>query len=430
MKRKAVIMLLTLCMTAAAVGCGDKAKNSTSENKDSDKKTEAVQDDKKEEDKDKEENTDPNAEITSVKVDDLKKYVTLGEYKGLEGEKSTLTVSDAEVEYQIEGQMKYNAQEVTDRPAQEGDIVNISYVGKVDGKEFEGGKGSNYDLELGSKTFIEGFEEGLVGVTKGQELDINVTFPDPYQNNTELSGKPAVFSVSVNSISKAPELTDEWVASNTEYKTVDEYKAAMKDMLQESSDGQSDYYLKNGLFNKVMENSTISDYPEDLLTTETENYKKQIEQYYGAQAQMTLDDLISAQGITVEEFENMAKEKAKERLGQKMIVQAIMDAEGMHFTQADYDKLVDEYVKNYKFQSKEAMISQYGEDVIKDNILWDKVCEVLIANANITQVDGSEQGSVSDGSAPQEGSVSDASAEEPTPDTPSEGSASDNSTAE
>ena len=190
--------------------------------------------------------------------------------------------------------------------------------------------------------------------------------------------------MTVNSISAAPELTDEWVAANTEYKTADEDKESIKKMIEDSNDDQSVYYLATSLFSQVQENSDIKEYPKDLLEKETQNYKDQIESLYATAAGMSMEDFIEAQGYTEDTFNELAEEKGKERLQQKMIVQAIMNAEKMKISKEDYDKMVEDYAAKYGFESKEVMLENYGEDMVKDTILWNQVGNVLIENGKIT----------------------------------------------
>lgn len=369
MKKRLVAMCLALCLAFTMTACGGSEAESEAEGE-----TEAVDE-------------EAAAQVLkAVDVDDLSKYFTLGEYKGLTTTRTVYEITDEDVEYQIESAMEYNSVEVTDRPIQEGDIANIDYVGTMDGVEFDGGSGSNYDLTIGSGTFIEGFEEGLIGATTGQEVDVNVTFPDPYLNNTDYSGKDAVFHVTVNAIYEIPELTDEWVQENTEYTSVDEYRAYIRELLEDNSGSQADYEVKTALFDQVLANSEIIEYPEELLNAESESYKEQIETLYATASGMTLDDFITAQGLTVEEFESVCEEGAKTRLQQKMVVQAILDAEGIEITQGDYDAMIEDYAISYGFTDAASMIDTYGEDMIKFNVLWDEACEVLLETAVIEEV--------------------------------------------
>ena len=148
---------------------------------------------------------------------------------------------------------QYEQVEVTeDRAVQKEDTVNIDYTGYMDGEEFEGGSATGDDLLIGSGSFISGFEDGLIGHKKGEEVTLDLTFPEDYQNE-EMQGKAVQFKVKINKISQAPELTDEWVAANTDYKTVEEYKAAQKELMQKSADADYESQVKSDLFSLVVD---------------------------------------------------------------------------------------------------------------------------------------------------------------------------------
>ena len=402
MKKRGTLIALALCTALVFTGCSGSNSKDGKDSKNTGEKID-ISDMK-----------DSDDLVKALDLKDLGKYMTLGQYKGLEGTKMVYEITDEDVDAQVNGTLSQNSAVVTDRPVQDGDIVNIDYVGTVDGVEFEGGKGQNYDLTIGSGEFIDGFCTGRIGATTGQQVDVNVTFPGPYQNNTDLSGKDAVFHVTVNSISAPPELTDEWVAANTEYKTVDEYKASIRKMIEDSNDDQSIYYLATSLFSQVQENSEIKEYPEDLVKKETQNYKDQIESMYAAAAGMTMDEFIEAQGYTEETFNELAEEKGKERLQQKMIVQAIMNAEDIRITQEDYDKMVEDYAQRYGFESKDTMIQSYGEDMVKDTILWNKVGDVLVENGKITDQTVDEGEADTSGASQGEADASDDAQQEET----------------
>jgi len=360
MKKKFMIGMAVLCAGAMLAGCGN-TKEDTS--KDTAKDT-----------------------IRAIDIDDLDNYVTLGEYKGLEAEKTIYEVTDEDIQTQIDSGLAANTVEVTDRAVQEGDILNIDYVGSMDGAEFEGGTAEAQTLEIGSNSLIEGFEAGLIGANIGDEVELNLTFPDPYENNPDFAGKPVVFLVTVNSISEAPELTNEWVAENTEYTTIDEYKASIKESLQESNESRSESDLQTALFTLVVDDSEIKEYPEDLLAEEVQNYKDQIESMYGSMYDMTLDELIETMGYTEEEFEKLAQEQGKSYLTQKMVVQAIFNAEDVKITQEDYDEMMNEFAVSYGYEDKKTLLEAYDESQVKNTILWRKACDILMETAVITEV--------------------------------------------
>lgn len=215
MKKKLIMALLALSIAVMAAGCGDKKSDKS---KDDDKKTETSAEDTAVD-------TNSKGKVVAVDVDDISKYVKLGDYKNLEVTETKTEITDADVEDYISQQLTYKAEEITeDRPVQENDTVNIDYTGYLDGEAFDGGSATDSDLLIGSNSFIDGFESGLIGKSKGEEVTLDLTFPDPYSNNPDLAGKPVQFKVKINAIKAAPELTDEWVKNNTDKQTVDEYK--------------------------------------------------------------------------------------------------------------------------------------------------------------------------------------------------------------
>ena len=254
MKKRKLAAVLALAVALTVAGCGDK-KESTQENT----KTE-TQDTKTETDEATEDITkDAEGHVVAVDVDDISKYVTLGDYKNLEVEVTKSQVTDESVEQYIQQQLSYQPVEVTeDRPVQENDTVNIDYTGYMDGEAFEGGTATDTDLIIGSGQFIDGFESGLIGKKKGEEVTLDLNFPDPYQKNPDLAGKAVQFKVKINKISEPAELTDAWVAENTDLKTADEYKAEIKASLTESAEMEYKNTKKSNLFQALVNVSTIN----------------------------------------------------------------------------------------------------------------------------------------------------------------------------
>ena len=207
----------------------------------------------------------PEAYLSGINVAD---YVTLGEYKGIEVSVDAPVVTDEYLDSYIDYVLQSNmvTTEITDRPVEEGDIVNIDYEGKIDGVAFDGGTAQGYDLTIGSGTFIDGFEDGLIGAETGETVDVNVTFPENYQGE-EVAGKDAVFTVTVNSISveTLPELTDEFVQGlDVGVNTVEEYRQYAYDLLMEEEQATHDSNAEIAVLEAVMAGSQIQDPPEDM----------------------------------------------------------------------------------------------------------------------------------------------------------------------
>ena len=265
-------------------------------------------------------------------------YVTVNKYKGLEvTEVAKNEVSDDSVEQEIQSRLEAAApeQDVTDRAAQSGDWVNIDYTGTLDGVAFDGGTATGYDLELGSGSFIgasgdyQGFEDQIVGHNTGEEFDITVQFPENYQSS-DLAGKPANFHIVLNKIYQkvTPELTDEWVANNSESsKTVDEYKEEVKNSLQEQQDDSGNSQLKQEVQTALLDQIEVNKYPDgavDEQVKQANDYYTQIAQMYGVE----LSDFITTYlKMTEDQFNKKIEDSAKQavQLEEAVIVLSILD---------------------------------------------------------------------------------------------------------
>lgn len=211
---------------------------------------------------------------------DWSQYIDIGEYSSIELDMYP-DVTDEDIENEINTLLLSMGEtvEVTDRAAEEGDTLDIDFVGTVDGEEFEGGSYSGYSLTLGSGTFIDGFEEGLIGAETGQTVTLNLQFPDPYRNNPDLAGKDVVFTVTVNSITETiyPEFNDAFVAENTDYSTVEEYREGTSRALEEQYHEDMVTYKSSYAYYNVYDNSTFTEtYPEGLI----EKFYNQYIDYY------------------------------------------------------------------------------------------------------------------------------------------------------
>ena len=380
MKKKLAILLLALGILGMAAGCGKDKEDS--------KKTE---DNKQAE----ESLTNADGLVVAVDVENIEDYVKLGEYQNLEvTEQPKPEVTEEVLENNIHYLLvnNYKPVEVTeDRAVQQDDTVNIDYTGYMDGKEFEGGADTGADLRIGSGSFIDGFEDGLVGHKKGEEVTLDLTFPDPYKPNPDFSGKAVQFKVKINKISAPPALTDEWVAANTEFKTVEEFRNVQKEAIQVSLDSDYDTQVKSDLFGLVVENSEITKYPEDLMEDAKVKVREQLDMMYQAQAGITLDDYIEQQGITEEETEKALEESAQQYLTQNLVVQAILDKEGVEFTEKEYEKEKEEYAKSAGFPDVATMESYSDAKTIKENVLWEAACDIIQSTATIKEETSTEE---------------------------------------
>lgn len=381
MKKRLAIILLALGVLGMFTGC-NKDKENKEESQQENQSTEASV-------------VNKDGFVVAVDVDNIENYVKLGEYQNLEvSEEPKSEVTDDVLENNIRYLLvsQYDPVEVTeDRAVQQDDTVNIDYTGYMDGEAFEGGAGTGADLRIGSGQFISGFEDGLVGHKKGEEVTLDLTFPDPYKTNPDFSGKAVQFKVKINKISAPPKLTDEWLAENTEFKTVEEFRNNQKESIQKSLDMDYDSKVKSDLFSLVVENSEITEYPEDLMKEAKALVREQLDAMYQSQVGITLDDYIEQQGITEEETEKALQESAQQYLTQNMIVQAVMDAEGMKLTEKDYEKEKEAYALSSGFTDVETMELYADAKTIKENVLWNVVCEVIQETATIKETETTEK---------------------------------------
>lgn len=320
---------------------------------------------------------------------DYSKYVELGQYKGIEVTVQSTEVTDDEVTKEIDERLNNDSEnkEVKDRAIKKDDIANIDYVGKIDGKEFEGGSAEGTDLTIGSGQFIPGFEDQLIGVKKGETVDVKCTFPEDYQNE-DVAGKDAVFTVTVNSIKEkvVPKLTDAWVkeSSSDEYKTVEAYKEGVKAELVKNKENQAEVQKTADVLTAIVKNSKISGYPED----EIDEYIDEMKQYYEQMMSMygmTFDQYLEQMGQTEEDFREEAKTAAQATIGRQMVCKMIAKAEGMTVTEEEYKKGLEDYAQKYSTTSKtytaEEFEEAYGKDVVEENILLEKVLTFITDNA-------------------------------------------------
>ena len=327
--------------------------------------------------------TETETEIEEVSLTDMPEYtaldyVTLGEYKGLTVTQEPIEITDEEIQEVIDSE---TMETLTEGTVEEGDIVNIDYEGTLDGEAFDGGSAEGYDLEIGSGTFIDGFEEGLTGLEIGSETDLDLTFPEDYQSE-DLAGKDVVFHVTINSVQRVPELTDEVAAKVADGKTAEEYKESVRQDLIDTETLTQEQNAKYDLIDQVYENATIDGYPEEKL----EFYTKYAKYMYAQQAEaygMTLEDMCTAYGMTEEEFMTSLEDSYKEMLSQEMVLKAVAETEKLEVTDEEYQAGVEKYAEELSVD-EDALVDQYGEQYLRDQLTLDKALDFLYDNANIT----------------------------------------------
>ena len=256
--------------------------------------------------------------------------VELGQYKGVEIQREDRTVTDEEVQSAIDSRLEANPDWVAvERPAENGDTVNIDFVGIRDGEAFEGGTGENYDLVLGSGSFIDGFEEGLVGAVKGQELSLDLTFPDPYLNNPDLAGQPVVFDVTVNRVEEpqTPELNDAFVQRISDFDTVDAWEADLRAQLEDAKEQQAETAEENALFDAVVANATFTDV-DASIEAEYERMMEQNETLLAMQG-MDLDQYLSYFNMDQAAYEERMHNQADYNVKLELVLAKIAETEGL-----------------------------------------------------------------------------------------------------
>jgi trigger factor len=314
---------------------------------------------------------------------DLKPEVELGAYKGIEIEKIDTTVSGLDVDQEIDRVRRQNARkiDVTDRAAKDGDITNIDFEGFVDGEAFEGGKGESYSLTLGSKSFIPGFEDQIIGHEIGDEFDVNVTFPEDYHSE-DLKGKAAVFKCKLNSLQEEqlPELDDEYVSDISDVETVDEYKESIRKQLTEKKENQAKIKIENTAIEKLMDSSKM-DIPASMIESQQESMLNEFKQQLSMQG-MSFDMYSQYTGINEDTMLEQVKPEAEKRVKSRLVLEAVAKAENIEVSDEDLDKKLEEMATMYGIEVDKfkGYIGDKEKDSIKKDIAVEKAAEFIAAN--------------------------------------------------
>lgn len=395
MKKKICMLVLALCMTASFTACGSKEDTkSSAEAKNEDTKEDVKEEETQERKEDSEEVTE-DTRIVSVAADEMEKYIKLGEYKGLDVQEDVQEVTDADVETQIETNLSQNPVEVTDENAEvkEGDVVNIDYEGKKDGVAFEGGTAEGFDLTIGSGSFIDGFEDGLIGAKKGEIRNLNLTFPENYQEE-DLAGQDVVFTVKINAIKTTPELTEEWVKENTEYDSVEKYKEGVRKDLEETNSETAKNTALSNAWTTVMDSSEVVKYPQEDVDKAMKLFDDNLKEY-AQQQNMEPEEFLETQGMTQEQFDEQSKEYAEYTVKQNLIVQAIMDAEKMTLVDERSEEAKKELAANYSVDDISALAEEFGQETVNQSIALTRVTDFILDNAKVNtfiKTDDDKQG--------------------------------------
>lgn len=324
---------------------------------------------------------------------DASDYVTLGNYIGVEASAAEPVVDDELVDMYINYYILPSyatTEEVTGRAIEEGDTVNIDYVGYIDGEPFAGGTGSNPSLTIGSGQFIGGFEDGLIGVNAGETVSLELTFPNPYQPNPDLSGVPVVFDVTVNSISKQtePELNDEFVQSLgiEGCTTVKELRDYLYNLFYEDAVQTYENSIEATLVDTIMADSTFKEPPAEMV----ERLYQNLIDGYSAEAELqglSLSDYMQYfYGMDEETYTERFREDALRGAQQYIMLQAIADIEGLDATDEQLQEEITRRVEVYGFESEEAYREGTDVETLKEQLMRENVMEFLKENGNITAI--------------------------------------------
>jgi trigger factor len=316
----------------------------------------------------------------------VKPEVTLGEYKGIEVTKASAEVTDEDIDAELKRVQEQNSRLVTveDRAVQDGDQTVIDFEGFVDGKTFEGGKGEDYALTIGSHSFIDTFEEQLIGKAIGEACEVNVTFPNEY-HATDLAGKPAMFKVTVKEIKskELPELNDEFASEVSEFENLEEYKNDIKVKLAEKKEKEAATENEDNVVQKVVENSTM-EIPEPMIESQVNNMVNDYARRMQSQG-LSLDQYMKFTGMTIESLKDQMKPQALKRIQTRLVLEAVAKAENITVADEAVDKEISGMAEAYKMevdQVKEAL-GESGIVQMKEDLAVQEAVDFLVAEAKL-----------------------------------------------
>ena len=313
-----------------------------------------------------------------------KPEIELGKYKGIEINKIEYNVSDDDIDHELGHMQEHNSRLITvdDRPVENGDITVIDFVGSVDGVEFEGGKAENHELTIGSNTFIPGFEDQIIGMKIDEVKDIKVKFPDEYFSK-DLAGKDAVFKVTLHEIKKKelPELDDEFAKDVSEFDTLDELKASIKEKLETENADRTKYETEDAVIKAVCEEAKL-DIPDGMVDLELDNMIKDMEQRLAYQG-LKFDQYLQMMGKTEEEFRKESEPQAIEGIKSRLALEAIIEKEKIEATDKEVEEKLEEMAKSYGKTADELKDNENIKEYIKNGITSEKAIDFLVKNAKI-----------------------------------------------
>ena len=310
--------------------------------------------------------------------------VSLGEYKGLKLDMEITEVTEEEIDDYISSLVQPVEVEDEEAELKEGDTANLDFTGYLDGEAFDGGAATDYELEIGSGTFIPGFEDQMIGMKKGEERDLELTFPENY-GSEELAGQDVVFHVKLNAIKVMPEMDDAWAKeiSDGESETLEEYRETARKDLEEQNRNLAERNLQNEVWDQVADNSEIHAFPEVLL----QNGRDEFNSYMESQAQMfgmTLDEYLEQTNMTPEDFDVLAEEQVRIVVKNELLLEALMKAEDITEEDPVYQEELKRLEDNYNM-TEDKLKETYGENSVKEHLELTAVSKKILSYAEITE---------------------------------------------
>ncbi|MGN0987432.1 MAG: trigger factor [Otoolea sp.] len=316
----------------------------------------------------------------------IKPEVTLGEYKGVEVEKVDATVTDEDVESALQAEQKKNGRLVTveDRPVEDGDNTVIDFKGYVDGKAFDGGEGTDYPLTIGSHSFIDTFEEQLIGKKIGETCEVNVTFPTEY-HAPELAGKPAKFDVTIKEIKKneLPELNDEFASEVSDFDTLAEYKEDLKKKLQESKEKSAKTQTENKVIEKVVENAQM-EIPQPMIDTQARGMVEDYARRLQSQG-LNIKDYMKYTGTTPESLMDQMTPEAVKRIKTRLVLEKVVEVENVTVADEAVDEQIAKMAEAYQMdvEKLKGLLGENEKEQIREDLKVQAAIDVLVAAAKL-----------------------------------------------
>ena len=317
--------------------------------------------------------------------------VTLGQYKGIEASRESVVVSDEDVNAEVESARKRNARKVSvEREAQMGDTANIDFDGFLNGERFDGGKAEGYDLELGSNSFVPGFEEQVVGMQIGEEKDLDITFPEEYVE--ELAGKAVVFKVKLNSltVSELPELDDEFAKDVSEFDTLDEYKADIRANLEKRRQDEAEEKVRSEIMHKAAENMTV-EIPEVMVQEKVEEILRNYAANFGLNSRdMEYAQLLQMMGLDENTVNVSIRPGAQVQVKNDLLIEAVIKAENIEVTDEEVEEYLNKVAESIQAQPEEVK-NYFGLEFLAGERKKEKATNLIIDSAVITEAAPEEE---------------------------------------